>query len=87
MKGDIGFFVFLLAGPFCILFTVIALLTFGAPRWLQPDSPFADLMAVASPDSAPSAEGAPEVQAARANGAAAAIRIADFFIYFSFVLP
>ena len=31
MNGDLSFLVFLLAGPFCILFTVIALLTYG--KW------------------------------------------------------
>lgn len=31
LKGDLGFLVFLLAGPFCILFSVIALLTYG--KW------------------------------------------------------
>ena len=36
VKDDIGFLVFLLAGPFCILFTVIALLTFG--KWQRGDA-------------------------------------------------
>lgn len=35
MNGDLSFLVFLLAGPFCILFTVIALLTYG--KWQRGD--------------------------------------------------
>jgi hypothetical protein len=38
VKGDLGFLVFLLAGPFCLLFIAIALKTFGEWRWGEADA-------------------------------------------------
>ena len=38
VKGDLGFLVFLLAGPFCLLLIAIALTTFGKWRWSEADA-------------------------------------------------